>query len=115
MGPPGIAAFGLSDGTTPSSGNSEALHRVVLDGEQVGHLLIALAEVILDHAQFFHRPSRFSCGSSKPERVRLGRRAVGPPAAGSSSAKTAEIRTVSCDERFWLGYHERRPPTTPHA
>jgi hypothetical protein len=33
----------------------EALHRVVVSREQVGHLLIELAEVILDHAQFFQR------------------------------------------------------------
>jgi hypothetical protein len=31
------------------------LHRVVMRGEQVGHLLIELAEVILDHTQFFQR------------------------------------------------------------
>jgi hypothetical protein len=33
----------------------QPLHRVVMRGEQVGHLLIELAEVILDHTQFFQR------------------------------------------------------------
>ena len=42
--------------STPSSGDlGEALHRVVVSREQVGHLLIELAEVVFDHAQFFQR------------------------------------------------------------
>jgi hypothetical protein len=41
----------LLRGIDAESGDlGEALHRVVVGREQVGHLLIELAEVILDHA-----------------------------------------------------------------
>ena len=33
----------------------ETLHRVVVGSEQGGHLLLELAQVILEHAQFFQR------------------------------------------------------------
>jgi len=36
-------------------GLGEALHRVVMGCKQVGHLLIELTEVILDHVQLFKR------------------------------------------------------------
>jgi hypothetical protein len=43
----------------------EAPHRVVVGREKVGHLLIELAEVTLDHAQLFQRelqqPARRNC------------------------------------------------------
>ena len=46
----------LLRGIDAESGDlGEALYRVVVGREQVGHLLIELAEVILDHAQFFQR------------------------------------------------------------
>ena len=39
--------------STPSPRDfREALHRVMMLGEEVGHLLIELAEVILDQSQF---------------------------------------------------------------
>jgi hypothetical protein len=37
----------------------EALHRVVVQREQVGHLPIELSEVILDHAELFRVRYRF--------------------------------------------------------
>jgi hypothetical protein len=46
----------LLRGIDAESGDlGEALHRVVVGREQVDHLLIELAEVILDHAQFLQR------------------------------------------------------------
>jgi hypothetical protein len=46
----------LLRGIDPESGDlGEALHRVVMCREQIGHLLIELSEVVLDHAQFVQR------------------------------------------------------------
>jgi hypothetical protein len=42
--------------STPRPGDlGEALHGIVMCREQIGHLLIELAEVILNHAEFFER------------------------------------------------------------
>ena len=42
--------------STPRPGDlREVLHRIVVGCEEVGHLLIEFAEMILDHAQFFQR------------------------------------------------------------
>ena len=49
----------------------EALHRVVVGREQVGHLLIELAEVILDHAQFFERELQQPTVDRMQRRTRL--------------------------------------------
>jgi hypothetical protein len=64
------AAVPLDDllrGMDPESGDlGEALHRVVVFGEQVGHLLIELVEVIFDHASVSFSSRRYTGCSVGP-------------------------------------------------
>ena len=63
----------LLRGINPKAGDfGEALHCVMVYRKQVGHLLIELAEVILDHAQFFQRELQQSAVDRMQCRTRLG-------------------------------------------
>src|SRR5207244_271752 len=61
----------------------EALHCLMMLGEEVGHLLIELAEVVLDQSQFVQRQLQ------EPAIHRIQRRAC-PEGVGQLSARRAE-------------------------
>ena len=58
--------------STPRPGiSARRLHRVVAGGEQIGHLLIELGKVILDHAQFFQSEREQPAVDRMPRSTRL--------------------------------------------
>jgi hypothetical protein len=48
---------------TPNQGLRGALHRIVMSSEELGHLVIRLAEVILDQTQFLQ--SQLAAGDTR--------------------------------------------------
>ncbi len=87
--------------STPKPGTSaQALHRVVVGREQVGHLRIELAEMVFDHPRSSSRMNRASDSQLRcrsPSGITLAIRLAGSPQAPAT--RTTDLRSRGRGQR----------------
>ena len=84
--------------STPRPGTSaQALHRVVVGREQVGHLRIELAEMVFDHPQFFQNEQGGRQSAEDAGALRVSRWRFGSPAPRKRQ-RPAQLTSALVDE-----------------